>query len=74
MYVSRFPCRACGQSTEGEDTYVVCSRCLAELEPPSGQYAQEQETWHRSPPGGAMHVPLAPDEVEARVKKLLDGW
>ena len=32
MTPSRFPCRLCGQSTEGVDGYVVCSDCVDEFD------------------------------------------
>jgi hypothetical protein len=61
MAVLRYPCRVCGRATGGEDPYVVCEGCLAELEGPAAR-------------GEAAGVPLSPDEVEARVRRLLDGW
>jgi hypothetical protein len=69
MAVPRYPCRSCGQLTEGEDAYVVCVGCLEELE----AAAQADRTW-RPIEDDIVAAPLAPHEVEARLRKLLDDW
>jgi hypothetical protein len=74
MGVSRYPCRACGISTEGEDTYVICPSCLAELEPRWDGQAAAPEGPGAVPPEGWLPQPLAPDEIEARLRRLLDDW
>jgi hypothetical protein len=75
MAVSRYPCRACGRATEGEDTYVICCSCLAEFElrsyeqPGIGLGGSDGSASDGSPP-----TALAPDEVEARLRRLFDDW
>jgi hypothetical protein len=69
MAVSRFPCRSCGQPTEGEDAYVVCAGCLEELEADARHDALRREA-----DGEIAVTPLAPHEVEAQLRKLLDDW
>ena len=68
MAVSRYPCSSCGQLTEGEDSYVLCCRCLNELE------AAARADRARRPDEDVVAAPLAPHEVEARLRKLLDDW
>jgi hypothetical protein len=74
MTRSRFPCRVCGQSTDGVDVYVVCSDCVAEYE----QRARDRpggDGWSTAlPPGCSTQAPLTAGEVEARLRKLLDDW
>ena len=61
---SRFPCRACGLSTESVDVYVVCEDCLAAL-----------EMRYRERTGdGVQHLPPITGETEARLRRLLDDW
>jgi hypothetical protein len=69
MAVSRFPCRSCGQPTEGEDAYVVCSWCLDELEAEA-----RHEDQRRAADDDGVVTPLAPHEVEAQLRRLLDDW
>jgi hypothetical protein len=69
MAVSRFPCRSCGQPTEGEDAYVVCAGCLEELDA-----AAEYDRGRRPGEDDVVATPLAPHEVEAQLRKLLDDW
>jgi len=59
---SRFPCRVCGQPTDGVDTYVVCWDCLARFE----MRARERDG------DGVRHLPPIKGDVEARLRKLLD--
>jgi hypothetical protein len=67
MGVSRYPCRVCGRATWGEDRYVVCEGCLTDLEVSPARPAPAER-------GEAAGMPLSPDEVEARLRRLLDGW
>jgi hypothetical protein len=55
-----FPCRVCGLSMEGSDTYVVCDACVRDFEAgsSSGYDALASE-------------PLTPED-EVRLRKLLD--
>jgi len=61
---SRFPCRSCGLSTEGVDTYVVCSDCILALE----------LRFRESIGDGVQHLPQITGETEARLRRLLDDW
>lgn len=72
MHGSRFPCRVCGLSTDGPDTYVICQAC-----------ADEYERWSEGPDCGLPDAvtaealplyPLSDDEIEARLRHLLDDW
>ena len=64
MTVRRYPCRICGGSTEGDDTYVVCASCLARVESQASDAAL----------GGPLRAQLSPEEIEARLRRLLDDW
>ena len=64
MTASRFPCRACGFSTESVDIYVVCSDCLLRLEMRSRERDGD----------GVQHLPPITGETKARIKRLLDDW
>jgi hypothetical protein len=64
MAVSRYPCRVCGQPTEGMDTYVVCSGCLLRVEMRSKERDGD----------GVDHLSPITGETEARLRKLLDDW
>jgi hypothetical protein len=63
-----FPCRVCGTSTEGVDTYVVCGDCVRDF-----------DNGFRTGNGIASirlyderaHAPLTPED-EVRLRKLLD--
>jgi len=61
-----FPCRVCGTSIEGVDTYVVCLDCL-----------QDFDTGRRTGDvrfrlyDELAHAPLTPDD-EGKLRKLLD--
>ena len=74
MAGSHFPCRVCDRSTEGVDSYTVCSDCLADVERRSGQQSSSLGEAQHVLPAAFQQTPLAPDEVEARLKKLLDSW
>ena len=73
MPASRYPCRVCGQSTEGQDSYVVCPPCVEDFEMRAGERESTALQAFRSPAEPPV-VPLSPDEVEARLRKLLDDW
>jgi hypothetical protein len=81
MAASRYPCRVCQQPTEADDSYAVCPACLADVEfradgsdgawsGPDGASGGDEE----SPPPSHLQVPLAPDEIDARLRKLLNDW
>jgi hypothetical protein len=72
--VSRYPCRACGRATEGEDTYVICCRCLAEFESRSNEQPVSLGGLDDGAADGSLPATLTPDEVEARLRRLLDDW
>jgi hypothetical protein len=67
--VWRYPCRFCGLSTEGADTYVICASCLAELD-----FEARHERRRRAPSDDCVGPTLSADEIEARLRKLLDDW
>lgn len=74
MTPSRFPCRLCGQSTDGVDAYVVCSDCAADFERHAAERPSDDG---RSPfvaPADPLVLPLSAGEMEARLRKLLDDW
>lgn len=72
MHRSRFPCRVCGQSTDGTDTYVICLDCAEdfELRMDGPRYDRSDDV----PVVAVTSVPLSPDEIEARLRHLLDSW
>ena len=74
MTPSRFPCRLCGQSTDGVDAYVVCADCAAEYERYAGGRPGDDGRWSYPPPTGPAGLPLSAGEVEASLRKLLDDW
>jgi hypothetical protein len=74
MAVSRYPCRACGRATEGEDTYVICCRCLAEFESHSNEQPVGLDGADGDAADGSSSTTLTPEEVEASLRRLLDDW
>jgi len=60
----RFPCRACGLSTEGVDVYVICVDCALVFE------MRFRETIR----DGVQHLPPITGETEDRLRRLLDDW
>ena len=74
MTRSRFPCRVCGQSTDGVDVYVVCSDCVTEYEQRARDRLGDDGRSPCLPPSCSTQVPLTAGEVEARLRKLLDDW
>jgi hypothetical protein len=73
MPISRYPCRVCGQSTEGIDAYVICPDCVADFEYDAGG-PMAFDRLLPVPPAEPRPSPLSPDEVEARLRHLLDSW
>ena len=74
MAVSRYPCRACGRATEGVDTYVICCQCLAEFESHANEQPVSLGTFDTGGGDASCPATLTPDEVEARLRRLLDDW
>lgn len=74
MTASRFPCRVCGQATEGVDAYVVCSDCVAEYEQRAAERRGDDGRSPFLPSTGPVPLPLTTGEMEARLRKLLDDW
>lgn len=64
MTASRFPCRACGLSTESVDMYVICADCLLAIEMRSRERDGD----------GVEHLPPITGETEVRLRRLLDDW
>jgi hypothetical protein len=54
----RYPCWICGESIVAADRYVVCRPCLARVE-----LSAERED-----------LTLSRAEIDAQVRRLLDGW
>jgi hypothetical protein len=75
MPLSLHPCLGCGGMTESPDKYAVCDRCLAELEQ---QLIDEQRSRRLASPArrpeGTTGPPLSQDEIDERVRRLLDSW
>ena len=74
MTPSRFPCRLCGQSTEGVDAYVVCSDCVFEFEQHAAERPGADGRMPFVAPTDPLALPLSAGEMEARLRKLLDDW
>ena len=74
MTASRFPCRVCGQSTEGVDVYVVCSDCVAEYEQHAVDRLTEDGQSQYLPSTCSTQASPMAGELEARLRKLLDDW
>jgi len=64
MAASHFPCRVCGQPTQGADSYVVCLDCAMRFE----------MRFRESIGDGVMHLPHVTGDIEALLKKLVDDW
>ncbi len=75
MTVSLYPCLGCGRLTESPDKYVVCDRCLFQLEQ---QLTDEPRSGGAATPAGqpssTAGLPLSPDELDERARRLLDDW
>jgi hypothetical protein len=69
MALWRYPCRVCGSPTDGVDTYVICSSCLAELD-----LEVRYDQHHGAPVECPTEATLTASETEARIRKLLDDW
>jgi hypothetical protein len=76
MHSSRFPCRVCGRSTDGLDTYVVCDECAEEYELRSAGPVWDRPDTARvvDPPMALTGSPLSPDEMQERLRHLLNDW
>ena len=72
MHSSRYPCRVCGQATDGLDTYVICFDCAEEYELRSdGPVTGRPDAL----PSAALTThPLSDDEKLERLRALLDDW
>jgi hypothetical protein len=73
MPIEHFPCRLCGQTTLGHDSYVVCQECVDDFAEDSADPMEPYRV------GGGVEVrselpPLSPDELESRLRRLLDDW
>ena len=64
MAATHFPCRVCGQPTQGADDYVVCSDCVMGYEMRSRERDGD----------GVNHLPPITGETEAGLRRLLDDW
>jgi hypothetical protein len=64
MSVRSFPCRWCGDLTEGVDEWVLCPPCFRELE--------RRGIVMVKPRDDLVHTPITP-AIEARLRKLLEG-
>ena len=73
MAAFRFPCRICGQATDGIDTYVVCADCIAELDLLTSAQ-RDDDAAARAAPHDLVHAAPSQDEIDARIRKLLDDW
>jgi hypothetical protein len=63
----------CGRLTQSHDRYVVCDRCLAELESDlseAGEMVPVDPTRLDTVPP----IPLSADERDERLRRLLDDW
>ena len=63
-----FPCRVCGASTEGVDTYVVCGDCVRDYDRGlrTGMVLRNVRLYDE-----LAHAPLTPED-EVRLRRLLD--
>jgi len=68
MGALRFPCRVCGTSTEGVDTYVVCGDCVRDFDSGlrTGMVLRNVRPYDE-----LAHAPLTPED-EVRLRRLLD--
>ena len=74
MTPSRFPCRLCGQSTEGVDGYVVCLDCVDEYDRHAAEWQGLDGRSSFASSTDPLALPLTAGEMEARLRKLLDDW
>lgn len=72
MHSSRYPCRVCGQATDGIDTYVICVDCAEEY-----GLRSDGPVWDRPDTAQTAVLtvyPLSEDEQLERLRALLDDW
>ncbi|MFN8635915.1 MAG: hypothetical protein U0893_18865 [Chloroflexota bacterium] len=73
MATDQFPCRLCGQTMSGLDSYVVCDACIegfgCDALIPMQPLRPRQLGAH-----GRPLIPLSPDEIDARLRHLLNDW
>ena len=76
MHRSRFPCRVCGQATDGLDTYVICLACAEEYELRSDGPVRGRPDAAPAelPPVAMTGYPLSEDEQLERLRHLLNDW
>ena len=72
MHSSRYPCRVCGQATDGLDTYVICLDCAEEYELRSDGPVKDRPD--AAPSAALSGHPLSDDEKLERLRALLDDW
>jgi hypothetical protein len=72
MHSSRYPCRVCGQATDGLDTYVICLDCAEEYELRSDGPVKDRP--EAAPSVVLSLYPLSEDEQLERLRALLDDW
>jgi hypothetical protein len=63
----------CGQATDSVDSYIVCEPCIADLEP-SGLWSLGGAGDGQADEDDTLHAETSQDEIDARVRKLLDDW
>ena len=66
MSLQWFPCRVCGTSTEGVDTYVVCADCVQDFDSGLRTSMRNARLYDE-----LAHAPLTRQD-EARLRRLLD--
>jgi hypothetical protein len=69
-----YPCLQCGQPTWSIDKYIVCDRCLMELEDDASLLAAFEEERRQRRAAQPSAIPLSPDERRERLRDLLDSW
>ena len=75
MTLSLYPCLECGQLTESPDKYIICDRCLDRFEARlRDELCSERPETAPRRPEGTSEMPLSADEVDERVRRLLDDW
>lgn len=73
MPTNQFPCRLCGQTTPGRDSYVVCQACIDGYMDGVSP-AMEHRRVCAAGDDALSATPLSPDEIESRLRRLLNDW